>query len=90
MNEDRNKKRREIMQNLVLFTQLGLSLIMPLLMCAGGCYLLCSRLGAPEWIYIPGFILGLGGSFSTTYGVYRSVMKKQKRQKKYTGFNDHS
>ena len=61
--------------------QLGLSLLMPLLMCLFACYLLVSKLSLPVWIYIPGFILGLGASMTTAYKVYLSVVQKEEKKK---------
>ncbi len=61
--------------------QLGLSLIMPLLMCLFGCYLLVTKLSVPAWVYIPGFILGLGSSMMTAYKVYLSVVHKEEKKK---------
>lgn len=61
--------------------QLGLSLLMPLLMCLFACYLLVSKLSLPVWIYIPGFILGLGASMTTAYKVYLSVVQKEEKKR---------
>ena len=61
--------------------QLGLSLLMPLMMCLFACYLLVSKLSLPVWIYIPGFILGLGASMTTAYKVYLSVVQKEENKK---------
>ena len=61
--------------------QLGLSLLMPLLMCLFACYLLVSKLALPVWIYIPGIILGLGASMTTAYKVYLSVVRKEEKKK---------
>ena len=61
--------------------QLGLSLLMPLLMCIVACYLLNTRLGIGVWVYIPGFILGLGASMTTAYKVYLSVVHKEEKKK---------
>ena len=59
----------QISQRLIMLGQLGLSLLMPLLMCLGGCYLLVTRVGLGLWIYFPGFLFGLGASFMTlAYG----------------------
>ena len=62
--------------------QLGLSLLMPLLLCLFGCYLLCTKLSVGAWVYIPGFILGLGGSMTTAYKVYLSVVHREEKKKK--------
>ncbi len=88
---DKLNKWNNAMRNLALLTQLGLSLIMPLLMCLAACYLLVSRLGIGAWVYIPGFILGLGGSFMTAWKVYLSVTAKQQKNPRgnQRGFNQH-
>ena len=61
--------------------QLGLSLLMPLLMCLFACYLLVTKLALAVWIYIPGFILGLGTAMTTAYKVYLSVVQKEEKKK---------
>lgn len=82
----------EILAQLTLLGQLGLSLATPILMCLAACYLLCTRLNAPLWIYLPGMILGLGASFMTAYKVYLSVTRKEekrRRGKHERSFNGH-
>ena len=74
--------------------QLGLSLLMPLLMCLFICYLLTTRLSLGVWVYIPGFIMGLGSSWMTAYKVYLSVVHKEEKKKLKRGpdevsFNKH-
>lgn len=69
----------KIMNGIALIGQLGLSLVMPLLICIAVCFLIIEKTGAGSWVYIPGFIMGLGGSFSTALGVYRSVQKRSER-----------
>ena len=49
-------------------------------MCLLICYILCSKGIAGVWVYIPGFILGLGASFMTAYKFYMYVMKKEKKR----------
>ena len=82
----------KIFTQIAMVGQLGLSLVMPLLICIAGCYLLCTRAGAPSWIYIVGFFFGLGGSFMTGYKVYLDVISKNegnKRDKEEVSFNKH-
>ncbi len=62
--------------------QLGLSLLMPLLLCLFGCYLLTTKMSVGAWVYIPGFILGLGSSMMTAYKVYLSVVHKEEKKKR--------
>ena len=79
------------LQNITMVGQLGLSLVMPVLMCLAVCYLLTSNLGCGAWIYIPGFILGLGASFMTAYKVYLSEERRNRKdgEHKPTAFNRH-
>ena len=81
-----------ISQRLVMLGQLGLSLLMPLLLCLAACYLLTSKLGVGLWIYFPGFVFGLGGSFMTAYKLWLSVNSKAKKEgeDKPPAFNRHS
>ena len=72
----------KLLSQLGMVGQLGLSLIMPLLLCIFFCYLLTSRFSLGGWIYIPGFFLGLGGSMTTAWKVYKSLMNKEKGQKR--------
>ncbi|MBR4670052.1 MAG: AtpZ/AtpI family protein [Butyrivibrio sp.] len=87
------KRMSEIFGQLAMVGQLGLSLLMPLLMCLFACYLLCSKLSVGAWVYIPGFILGLGGSMTTAYKVYLTVLhkesKKKSRNENEISFNKH-
>lgn len=76
------KRMSEILSQFAMVGQLGLSLLMPLLMCLFVCYLLCTRLSVGAWIYIPGFILGLGGSMTTAYKVYLAVIHREEKKKK--------
>ncbi len=62
----------------VMVGQLGLSLLVPLLLCLFLCYYLTTRFSIGGWVYIPGFILGLGGSCMTAWKVYLSVLRKDK------------
>ena len=68
------KQFMELVKNLTLLTQLGLSFITPLLMCVGICWWLTVNTGLGGWIFIPGFFFGLGGSFSFALRIYRMVM----------------
>ena len=72
--------------------QLGLSLMMPLLICLGICYLLTTKAGLGLWIYFPGFIFGLGGSFMTAYKMWQSVSARERKkgEKEPPAFNRHS
>lgn len=86
------KNLNSILRQISQLTQLGLSLVIPTLLCV----LLCSWLtgkGVGQWVYIPGLILGLGSSFMTAYKFYlaqmRDIEKDKKNKKKPVGFNRH-
>lgn len=80
----------EIIKNVAFLGQLGLSLIMPVLLCIALCVFLSNRFGIGTWIYIPGFVFGLGASFMTAYKFYVSETKKSKKEEKKTvSFNNH-
>ena len=74
------KHRSEIMQNLLLLSQFGLSLAAPLLLCLFLCHRLVSAGHVGEWVYIPGFFFGLGASFTTAWKLYRQVTERTKRE----------
>ena len=71
------KRMSFILKNLTLLGQLGLSFLTPILLCLLICLFLEHRFGAPLWIYIPGFVLGLGGSFMTAWKFYQATMKQE-------------
>ena len=88
------KQWSDIIRNLSMLTQLGLSLLTPTLLCLGICYFLQTRFGLSMWIYLPGFILGIGGSVTVAKNFYEMIEKrnqKTKEEKKKTiSFNGHS
>ena len=83
--------RSEILRNLTMLSQFGLSLVMPVLLCLGACFLIIRHTGAGTWIYIPGFILGLGSSAVTAWKMAQSVLQKQNHNRRSDdiGFNRH-
>lgn len=85
------KAHSEVLKNLTLLSQLGLSLIAPLLICLFFCNWLATRYGIGGWIYIPGFFFGLGGSAMTAYKIYLGIVKKEKKRKNEheAAFNKH-
>lgn len=84
----------DFLKNITMLTQFGLSLVIPVLLCLAGCWILTSRFGIGGWIFIPGFFFGLGGSAMVAYKLYLSVQKQEKREKKKNknkvSFNRHS
>lgn len=72
----------DIIKQLTLVTQLGLSLITPLLMCLGISWWLYAKAGFGGWIFLPGFFFGLGGSGTFAYKLYLSVNRRGEKEKK--------
>ena len=87
------KQWSEILRNVTMLSQLGLSLITPLLLCLAVCWLIVSKTGVGGWIFIPGFFFGMGGSVTVAYKFYLSInkqqMKENKKKKNKISFNRH-
>jgi len=87
------KQWSEIIRNVTMLSQLGLSLITPTLLCLAVCWLIVSRTGVGGWIFIPGFFFGLGGSGTVAYKFYLSINRQQrkenKKRKNKVSFNRH-
>ncbi|MDD4851139.1 MAG: AtpZ/AtpI family protein [Gemmiger sp.] len=79
------------LENLVWLTQFGLSLLMPLLLCLAGCWWLTTNAGVGGWVYLPGFLLGLGGGAAAFRQFARMLQKKADADKPNhpAGFNRH-
>ena len=82
---------RSILRDLGWLTQLGLSLIMPMLLCVGGCWWLQQRFSLGGWILAVGFFLGLGSSAATAAGFSRHVRRRAEKEKRQPpdAFNSH-
>ena len=76
---------------LFVIIQLGLTLVIPLLVCLYFCYWLCEHKGVGSWVYIIGLIFGIGAGIMTWYKLYLRAKKhnNKKKDKKPFGFNDH-
>lgn len=85
------KQWRDMYQNILMLTQLGLSFVTPILLCLALCWWLTTGLGLGGWVYIPGFFLGLGSSGMVAYKLYLSVMNREKKEsgKKKVYYNRH-
>ena len=92
------KQWSEILKNLSLLTQLGLSIVTPILLCLFICLMLVQHTGVGGWVFIPGFIFGIGGAAASAVkytGLMDNMDKKQekksgrKRPKRGETFNEH-
>ena len=86
------KQWSEIMRNVTMLSQLGLSFITPLLLCLALCWFPISKTGVGGWIYITGFFFDMGGSATVPYKFYRSINRqnKKKSKSKKIYFNRHA
>ena len=90
----KQKDLMKLFRQLAMLSQFALSLITPLLLCLGICYLLVSRFGLGGWIFIPGFFFGLGGSGTFAWKFYLAQTREEKKEeqgkKKRVSFNRHT
>ena len=81
---DKDKRKNsmnfnDLCRNLVLLSQLGLSLVTPLLFCLAISWWVIDRFGLGGWVFIPGFFFGLGGSAMVAYKLYLAETGKPKK-----------
>ena len=78
------------LEDLVWLTQLGLNMLLPLVMCLGGCWWAVSRWGWPMWVYLPAVLLGLAAGAQNFWGFVKERLDRTKKDKpRRTGFNSH-
>lgn len=78
-----------LFKQLAMISQLGITLIMPLLLCMLLCWFLTAKCELGGWVFIPGLIFGLGGSFMSGYKIYKSETAKSQDKEKKVSFNKH-
>mgnify|MGYP000008955769 CR=1 FL=1 len=78
------------LEDLVWLTQLGLNMLLPLVMCLGGCWWAVSRWGWPMWVYLPAVLLGLAAGAQNFWVFVKERLDRTKKDKpRRTGFNSH-
>ena len=83
------KQWSEILRNVTMLSQLGLSFITPLLLCLALCWFIISKTGVGVWVYIPGFFFGMGGSATVAYKFYLSINNIKKTKYILTDIHKH-
>ncbi|MCQ2496131.1 MAG: AtpZ/AtpI family protein [Lachnospiraceae bacterium] len=83
------KSLSNIIKQLSMISQLGITLIMPLLLCMLLCWFLTAKCDLGGWVFIPGLIFGLGGSFMSGYKIYKIETEKNKKKDNKVSFNKH-
>ncbi len=80
-----------LVKTLTLVTQFTFSLLTPIVLSLLLCWYITEKTACGLWIYIPGFIVGLGTAFMTAYRLYLQVTKKDRKENRQrTAFNKHS
>ena len=80
----------KVLEDLVWLTQLGLTMLLPLVMCLGGCWWAVTRWGWPMWLYLPAVLLGLAAGGQNFWVFARGRLRRtQKDQNRRVGFNQH-
>lgn len=81
------------LKGLVWLSQLGISIVSPLILCLFGSVWLRNRYGLGSWLIVLGLLLGLLGSFSAGLTFYRNTVcvnqKTSKDKPPLVGFNEH-
>ena len=78
------------LEDLVWLTQLGLSILLPLLLCLGGCWWATNRWDWPLWVYLPGILLGLAAGAKSFWVFAKERLDRAKQEHpRRVGFNSH-
>ena len=78
------------LEDLVWLTQLGLNLLLPLVLCLGGCWWAVNHWSWPMWAYIPAIVLGLAAGGQNFWVFAKEHLKRAKKEKpRRVGFNSH-
>lgn len=78
------------LEDLVWLTQLGLNLLLPLVLCLGGCWWAVNHWSWPMWAYVPAIVLGLAAGGQNFWVFAKEHLKRAKKEKpRRVGFNSH-
>ena len=69
------------LEDLVWLTQLGLNLLLPLVLCLGGCWWAVNHWGWPMWVYIPAILLGLAAGAQNFWVFAKEHLKRAQKDK---------
>lgn len=84
------KSRYKFMEGLIWLTQVGLSILCPLLLFILGAVWLHNHCSVGSWIIVVGIVLGLLGAVGGLINTFRMLHRLPEEQDKPVGFNDHS
>lgn len=83
------KSRYKFLEGLIWLTQVGLSVLCPLLLFILGAVWLRSKLALGGWVIAVGIVLGLLGAVGGLINTFRMLHRLPEEQDKPVGFNDH-
>ena len=82
--EQRRRRQRSTLRSLAwglsIFSQLGISIALPLVACIGGAFWLKERFGLGAWVLLLGIVLGIGTAADCAVKFYSQVMRRLKKQ----------
>jgi hypothetical protein len=85
------KNAYKILEDLVWLTQLGFSMLFPLVVLVAGAWWAVGHWGWPTWVYIPAFLIGIACGASTLAHFGRMMLRRAAKENKNArvGFNRH-
>lgn len=82
-----NGQRKGTFAKLIMVTQLGISLIAPVLLCVFLSVWIQKRFQTGYWVVVVGIVLGIASMINTFYRFYKD--QTDENNKKPPGFNRH-
>lgn len=81
----------KFLNHLMWISQLGFSILTPLVLCIGIAYWLQNKFNLGAWIMVLGIVLGLGAAASAAWSFSRIVSRQAEKKKKdeTISFNSH-
>jgi hypothetical protein len=73
------KRFYHLLEDLVWVGQLGLSLVLPPVLCLLGCWWLTRHTAAGVWVYLPGLVLGVGAAVVTFKSFWKMMLQRAKK-----------
>lgn len=74
-----NKKIYHSLKNLGLFTQLGISVIVPCILCILGATWLKNRFDLGDWVVVAGILLGAASGVSSLVRYFKTAIQDAKK-----------
>jgi len=79
----------KLLEDIMWLTQLGFSMLFPLVFFLWLAHWLVTSQGWPLWVYVPAIVLGLGCGASTFWQFAKRMLKKAQKAEKPPRFNRH-